>query len=153
MPRRIDWEEIKKAYLEGDETYASLALRFGVGKSTIELKASEGKWRSLKDALQAGSKPLNPTNPLIERTRVSRKSQKLDLAGILEEAIDYFRDGLLRAEFKSAESCGATLVRLIETYQKVVPQTAEELIDIAIALDISPEEFIRKFADRWQERA
>ncbi|BAZ39433.1 hypothetical protein NIES4101_53860 [Calothrix sp. NIES-4101] len=154
MPKKIDWENIKKAYLEESETYASLALRFGVGKSTIEARASAEGWVALKESRVTGVAPQKPQNMKIH-PRGEWVHRNLDEVEILENAIQslsgYFSGGL--EDTRGLGSLATGLCKLIELRNKLVPKNAADLADMAIALDISPEEFIRQLSERWRERA
>lgn len=45
---RIDWTEAKTAYITGEESYAELAARLGVGKSQLGKIATAQKWPQLR---------------------------------------------------------------------------------------------------------
>lgn len=154
MPKRIDWEPIKKAYLEEAETYASLALRFGIGKSTIEARASSEGWAALKESKFSGVSRVAPQNTRIH-PRGEWVNRNLDEVEILETAIlslsGYFSVGLEDTRGIGAIATG--LCKLIELRNKLLPKTAADLADMALALDISPEEFIRQLSEKWRQRA
>lgn len=150
MPKKIDWEEIKKAYLEGAESYASLAMRFGVGKSTIEARASTEGWAALK---KQGKAPVPPQKSQI-RTRAIQ-GDTLDEVEIIEGAISSLSAILVGGieDTRGIGSIAGGLCKLIELRNKLVPKTAADLADMAIELNISPKDFIRALSDKWQERA
>ncbi len=157
MPKEIDdkvWEEIKTAYLAGGETYASLALRFGIGKSTIEAKAACDKWKDLKKAKAITPPPVVTTStPLYSRPR--RQPQELDEVEIINDAIASL-SAIISSGMEDTRGIGGIatgLCRLIELRNKLVPKTAADLADMAIALDISPTEFISALRDKWQKKA
>lgn len=45
---RIDWTEAKTAYITGEESYAELAARLGVGKTQLGKIATAQKWPKLR---------------------------------------------------------------------------------------------------------
>jgi hypothetical protein len=144
------WKKIKKAYLDGSETYASLAMRFGVGKSTIEAKASAEGWATLKKAEIIA--PLLPKTSTGLPPRQSYKSG-INEVEILQDAITVLSGAMYSAEARSAEGCASALAKLIELHSRLVPKTSADLADMAIALGVSPEDFIRQLSSKWQERA
>jgi hypothetical protein len=150
VPKKIDWDEIKKAYLEGAESYASLAMRFGVGKSTIEARASAEGWAALK---KQGKAPVPPQKPQI-RPRVTQ-GNTLDEVEIIEGAIISLSGYLLGGaeDTRGIGSIAGGLCKLIELRNKLVPKNATDLADMAIELGITPKDFIRALSDKWQERA
>lgn len=53
MPKIIPpetWQQAQHAYVTGNESYAAVAQRFGVSKSSLESKASAGNWKALREA-------------------------------------------------------------------------------------------------------
>jgi hypothetical protein len=155
VPKKIEWDEIKKAYLEEAETYASLALRFGVGKSTIEARASAEGWAALKKGKDSGVSRSafqgTPQKPQI-RAR-SLTVQSIDEIEIIQDAITKLSGDLHVAEPKSAEGVAGAIAKLVELHNRLVPKTASDLADMAIELGIAPADFIRALNSKWQERA
>lgn len=151
MPKKIDWAEIKKAYLEDGESYASLALRFNVGKSTIEARASSEGWAALKKGGVSRVNQGDTPKPQI-RTRMP-STQGIDEIEIIEDAIAKMSADLHVAEPKSAEGAANAIAKLIELHNRLTPKTAADLADMAIELGISPKDFVRALSDKWQERA
>lgn len=156
MPKEIDdkvWEEIKNVYLAGGETYASLALRFGIGKSTIEAKAASEKWKELKKAKSITPPPIIATPaPLLPH---HRQPQEIDEVEIINDAIASL-SAILSGGAEDTRGIGGIatgLCRLIELRNKLVPKTAADLADMAINLNISPTDFIHALKDKWEKRA
>lgn len=153
MPKKIDWEPIKQAYINSDESLASLALRFGVSKRALEGEAAAQSWKALKDAKKLASPPVK-TQKNIARSGISRRTaSNVDEVEILETAIADMSAALVVAETKSKEGCASALAKLLELRRKLVPTTAEEIADQCMALGISPEDFIEALRQQWQERA
>lgn len=155
MPKKIDWEAIKKAYFEEAETYASLALRFGVGKSTIEARASAEGWAALKKSKDSGVSRVpfqgTPQKPQI-RTR-TQSIQGIDEIEIIQDAITKLSGDLHGAEPKSVEGVANAIAKLVELHNRLLPKNASDLADMAIELGIAPTDFIRALNSKWQERA
>ena len=156
MPKKIDWEPIKEAYINSDESLASLALRFGVSKRALEGEAAAQSWKALKDAKKLAGLPVKAKEQknAIARSGTSRRTTSaLDEIEILETAIADMSAALVLAETKSKEGCASALAKLLELRRKLVPTTAEEIADQCMTLGISPEDFIDALRQQWQERA
>lgn len=156
MPKKINWEPIRKAYLEEGETYASLALRFGVGKSTIEEKASKEGWSALKKSRGNSQtpEPQKTIKPAPVR-RPSPQPQDFDEIEILTTAIASL-SAILSGGIEDTRGIGGIatgLCRLIELRNKLQPKSAADLADMAISLGIKPQDFIRALSDKWEKQA
>lgn len=94
MPKKIDWKAIEKAYRSSDDSPAALALRFGVSKRSIEIKAEQEGWKASREAktIVTASRSVNDSDPTPHRNppaRRSRGSGDIDELEIVEEAIVY----------------------------------------------------------------
>lgn len=157
MPKKIDWEPIKQAYINSDESLASLALRFGVSKRALEGEASAGAWKALRDAGKLSKKQVFTKEQTHAKRILSDRARKahspLGDCDILETAIADMSAALVAAEVKSKEGCASALAKLLELRRKLFPATAEEIASQCMALGISPEDFIEALRQQWQERA
>ena len=154
MPKKIDWEPIKQAYLSSDESLASVALRFGVSKRAIEDKSAEGGWEALKTAGHVGGEEEEEESPIPYRRRSFARKAKIDEVDEVDHAITQLSGWIGGgAEPKSLEGCASALAKLIELRRKLVPLTAAELAEQVLALGISPAEFVTELKEKWQRRA
>jgi CRP-like cAMP-binding protein len=155
------WDEAKNDYVNGTESLAAIAMRFGISKRAVEKRASDEGWAALRQA-QSGqpSKTIRthtpaPLPPLLSETlreRQSRQPQEKDEVEIINDAIASL-SGILSGKVEDTRGIGGIatgLCRLIELRNKLVPKTAADLADMAIALGISPAEFIRALNDQAQ---
>lgn len=51
--RDVDWGAVKLAYIEGDDTWAQLAKRFGVTQGQVQYRARRERWRDTRDEVRA----------------------------------------------------------------------------------------------------
>ena len=65
MPKKINWDEIRAAYVQNAYTYAELSQIFGVHVQSITTRAAKEKWRDDRDAF---------------RERVSNEAEKKEVA-------------------------------------------------------------------------
>ena len=167
MSKRIDWAAIEKAYHSTNDSPAKLALQFGVSKRSIEIKAEKDGWKAKRAARQAAQKsdsdydPRSGTAPRIRQPRT-----KIDELLIVENAIVSL-DSLLYSmcggngeegaskgiDTRGVGGVAGALVRLLEYRRKVEPPTAAELAEIAISLNIRPDEFLTALREAWRLRA
>ncbi len=149
------WDKAKKDYTTGTESLAAIAMRFGISKRAVEKRASDEGWAALRQA-QQGEQPKTvrtsaPTPPPPSRHR----QQGLDEVEVIEEAIASL-SAILSGGMEDTRGIGGIatgLCRLIELRNKLVPKTAADLADMAMALGISPTEFIRALNDQCQKKA
>lgn len=74
------WERIRDEYVNGSESYAQLAERYGVSEASVAYRSRVGKWRELRSARRGNGLPL----PLCARDCGIRDSV-LRLAGRMAE--------------------------------------------------------------------
>ncbi len=144
MPKKIDWEPIKRAYLASGESYAAIATRFDVSERAVEKRASEEGWARSRTEIHAEVRPAPKPRPIPARGTV-------DEISVLENAIADLSAGIADGEtpIKSKEAAATALVRLLEYREKLMPPTAADLAERAIALGISPEQFIEELRQAW----
>jgi hypothetical protein len=145
VANRIDWKEVKEAYIKGSESLAAIALRFGISKRAVEKRAADEGWKALRESV---GKPLR-------RHKASPHSTAVDEIEIIDSAIASL-SAILSSGIEDTRGIGGIatgLCRLIELRNKLVPKTAADLADMAIALGLSPAEFIRALNDQWQKKA
>lgn len=170
-PRRI---EAKKLSLEQGLTQAAIAQRLGVSQRTVERWASEDGWGARKKAQakvisinEAKSQPSQPppasthNNPPSVRPR--RQRGEVDELEIVEDAIENLAtllgcsgmsDGSDRPiDTRGIGGIAGALVKLLEYRRKIQPPTAAELAEQAIAMGVSPDQFMQALRDAWRLRA
>ncbi|MBE9178615.1 helix-turn-helix domain-containing protein [Oculatella sp. LEGE 06141] len=152
-------KQVAKQALLAGETIASIAQRLGVSRRTIERWADDGNWREQK-VISINAKPkqsgILDSSPKKEPApRRQRGGGDIDELEIIDLAISDLSATLSGGETdaRSLGSIAGALVRLLEYRRKVMPKSAADLADMAIALDISPREFILTLQEKWQERA
>ncbi len=142
MPKKIDWETIKRAYLASGESYAAIADRFGVSLRSVEQHAADDGWHTSRTGL--GEKPkVNKTRP------TPRDRGPIDQIEVIESAIADLSADLVDSPIRSKESAATALVRLLEYREKLLPTTPAELAERAIALGISPDAFLEELRKAW----
>jgi hypothetical protein len=146
------WSEAKEAYVTSTESLAAIAMRFGISKRAVEQRASDEGWAALR---KGQSQPKTTRTPAPTPPTSRRHPQELDEVEIINDAIASL-SGILSGSMEDTRGIGGIatgLCRLIELRNKLVPKTAADLADIAIALDISPAEFISALNNQWQKKA
>ncbi|HEY9646971.1 MAG TPA: hypothetical protein V6C88_11405 [Chroococcidiopsis sp.] len=154
----------KELFDQGEDVTA-IARELSVNRKTIQRWANDGAWREKRDVIpigQAKSKQAataghqNP--PSVRR----RRDQPIDERAIVDDAIISLSDMLTgmnnRGEDVPVDTRGVggvagALVRLFEYRRKINPPTAADLAEMAIALGVSPTEFVAELKAKWQQRA
>lgn len=164
MPKPIDpklWEKARSAYASSTDSYAAIALRFGISKRAVEKKGAEEGWEALRGAAKIAASPQSKSNPPLKgepRKAIASNSPnrgtKIDELQILEDAIAYLALEVQATPIKSAEAGATAIARLLEVRRGFLPPTtAEEIADLCHQLDISPKDFIRALNEKWQGTA
>lgn len=143
MPKKIDWEPIKRAYFVTGDSYAAIAARFDVSERAIEKRASEEGWARSRAEIHAEPAP----KPVSKPRQAVKGANAID--EIIENAIADLSADLVDAPIKSKESAVTALVRLLEYREKINPTTATDLAERAISLGISPEQFLEELRQAW----
>ncbi|NDJ20985.1 hypothetical protein GS682_04860 [Nostoc sp. B(2019)] len=162
------WKEAKDDYVSGTESLAAIALKFGISKRAVEKRASDEGWAALRQGaepkpVRASLPPLPTSGKSDRRTPAigtfqenrSRPQLQTDEVEIIDVAIASL-SAILSGGMEDTRGIGGIatgLCRLIELRNKLVPKTAADLADMAIALGISPTEFIRALNDQCQKKA
>ncbi|MBW4675932.1 MAG: DUF1804 family protein [Desmonostoc geniculatum HA4340-LM1] len=151
------WNKARDAYVAGTESLAAIAMRFGISKRAVEKRASDEGWAALRQA-QQGVQPkitARAPAPLPPTPRPRHQSQGLDEVEIIDTAIASL-SAILSGSMEDTRGIGGIatgLCRLIELRNKLIPKTAADLADMAIALGISPTEFIHALNAQCQKKA
>lgn len=166
MPKPIDpklWEEARSAYASSTDSYAAIALRFGISKRAVEKKGAEEGWEALRSAAKIAASPQSKSNPpfkgeprkaIAHQHSAARGGTKIDELQILEDAIERLSLEIQITPIKSAEAGATAIARLLEVRRGFLPPTtAEEIADLCHQLDISPKDFIRALNEKWQGTA
>lgn len=143
MPKKIDWEPIKRAYLVSGKSLEAIAQEFGVSVRSIETKSADQDWAKSRE--QAAPKPANKPRP------TAKNVGAIDEISVLETAIADLSAGIADGEtpIKSKESAATALVRLLEYREKLMPKSAATLAERAIELGITPELFLEELRQAW----
>ncbi len=145
MPKKIDWEPIKRAYFASGESYAAIATRFGISERAVEKRASEEGWA--RSRTQISEEIQAPKAKPAKRPTVTAD---LDALTTIDLAIADLSADMADSPIKSKESAATALVRLLEYRQKLAPTTAAELAERAIELGITPDQFLEELRQAWQ---
>lgn len=158
MPKSLPEElidRIETAYLADEtESYASLALRFGVGKSTLERVGKQRNWGRKRDQQKA----KRAEKLLKQSAAVSQSLENINLNSLAD--LDQFNQkrllkivqkGLLVFESaidqnagnpKTLSALATGLRQLVEIHLKLKPLTITDLVEILIRAEIGPDEFL-----------
>jgi hypothetical protein len=157
------WDQVRSSYIEGHATLKELALKYGVGKSTLMNRASTEKWTTLKKAgvTESENNKTDDTDDSddveVLRPRIKPKLRVITPGSyferteeILDDAISILSEALPEARVRSAEATALALCKLLELRQKLSPPSALDLAEKAIELGISPTEFMRELKEGWR---
>jgi len=154
-------DKAKKLHIDKGWTYEAIADHFGVSSRTVHRWAKSGRWadeREVKSAnvvsVEFGSREGVDTPPATSARSGRRLRQ--DERSIVEGAIEDLADAMGVAKSEDLRALGGlagALVRLLEYRRRLVPPTAAELAEQAIALGIPPHEFIHVLKDKWSAQA
>ncbi|MBW4433073.1 MAG: helix-turn-helix domain-containing protein [Pelatocladus maniniholoensis HA4357-MV3] len=146
-------KEIAKAKFITGVHIQEIADSLGVSRRTIERWAAEGNWRDLQQTniVHLKPKPIN-SSPKLELPKI-RSVESLDDIGIVEAALSELHASLPEADDKSKGGIAGAIARLVELKRKIKPETVADLVERAIELGVSPDEFLQQLRDAWAKRA
>ncbi|MEH2393894.1 MAG: hypothetical protein V7K21_20245 [Nostoc sp.] len=151
MPKKIDWEEIRKYWQQTGASSNAIADHFGVSKRSVDDRIPQ--WRTTEkpasNVIQLQPKP-KAQNPRLDFRR--HDGEPIDDLFAVEAAITHLHDSLPAALDQSKGGIAGAIARLIELKRKLKPETVADLVERAIELDISPEEFLTELNNAWQRR-
>ncbi|MBD2156220.1 helix-turn-helix domain-containing protein [Leptolyngbya sp. FACHB-16] len=154
-------EEVKQAYLSGNESLSAIASQFGVGERTVEGWSKEGGWDGLKKASKVvpigeGKKKAKPAqaNDYDDAPRIRRSPNSLDPLQLVDTAL-YDVSGMMGGgeDGREIAALAGALCKLIELKLKLEPPTAAALAERVIALGLTPHEFAAALKDQWRLKA
>ena len=153
-PKQEQMVEAERLYRSG-LTYEEVAKRVGKSTRTIERWGAAGEWAKQPIQEELADSISNVVE--IGDRRPVRKRKRLDEQEIIEEAIESL-SSLLKKDHVSINSPGvgsaaSALVRLLEYRRKICPPTVVDLAEAAIALGVTPQEFMAELERQWQLRA
>jgi hypothetical protein len=151
MPKKIDWEEIRKYWQQTGASSVAIASHFEVSKRSVDDRIPQ--WRTTEkpvtNVVQLQPKP-KVQNPRLDFRR--RDGEPIDDLFAVEAAIAHLHDSLPGAEDKSKGGIAGAIARLIELKRKLKPETVADLVERIIELDIGPEEFLTELNNAWQRK-
>ncbi len=150
-----DKKQVAQELFNKGETIEEVSRRVGVSRRTIERWANEGNWREKR-----GIVPFKPKPPTEKseppKPRQPKERKKIDDMEITTNAIVVL-DSLLSSmgveDARNVSGVASALVRFLEYYRKLQPKTAAELAELAIELNLRPEDFLAALRDEWRLRA
>jgi hypothetical protein len=155
VPKQIDWEEIRKYWQTTGASSQAIADHFGVSKRAVDDRLPQ--WRSTEKSpkvvtLQARSESRQPTTHPPIRRRIPKG--QIDKLEILEDAIAQLSATLSGdVDPRSMGSIAGGLIKLMEYHDKKQPLTAAEVVDLAIEVGVTPQQFVDELKAAWQQRA
>lgn len=124
----MDWNEIRKEYIQGGITYRELATKYGVPLKTLATKAKAEDWVGLKQ--QASDKAATETVKAVAReaAKVNKRIYHIagDLLDVLERSV-----GELDAVIVTKRSKLKTKVSEVSTERREVDESRRGPIDRA----------------------
>lgn len=154
-------EEVKQAYLSGNESLAAIATQFGVGERTVEGWSKEGGWDGLKKASKVvpigeGKKKEKPSRSTSQEDtpRIRRSPSSLDPVQLVDTAL-YDVSGMMGGgdDGREVAALAGALCKLIELKLKLEPPTAAALAERVITLGFTPHEFAAALKEQWRLKA
>lgn len=151
-------------------TQAAIAQRIGVAQRTVERWASEDGWGARRKAegkvVSISTPRSNHQNPpSVKRQRKGEPLEELEMVEGVVESLYLLLLGMSAGGIQDdsghqqpidTRGIGGTagaFVRLLEYRRKIAPPTAAALAEQAIALGLSPSEFVTELKRQWQQRA
>lgn len=157
MPRKID-DRIRKlagdTYAKTDLTLSQIAKKFKVSDRTVQTWSSEDTWELQRSAHQAMNKPQNILEfAPRENPRSIRRAHPEDTLEILNDAISTLYADLGASTGKDAAAIANSLKGLLEYRRKIKPPTVADLVELAIELNVGPDEFLTELRNAWKRKA
>lgn len=165
MPKKLDEEllcEIEEVYLADEsQTYASLALRFGVGKSSLERIGKERGWGRKRDQQKARQAQklltkIDNATQAISNVDISQLCEfdKRRLLKIVETGLVAFESAftIYSDNPKLLPGLSAGISKLIEIHVKLKPPTVTDIVEVLIQSDISPDVFLALLKEEQEAR-
>lgn len=120
---RIDWTEAKTAYIAGEESYAELAERLGVGKTQLGKIATAQKWPKLRK--QYRDRTVTKAVEKASRAHARKLAKVYEASELLDESIMALLN-MLRDDGLKAIMANGTPGRELESLTKAL-LNADEL--------------------------
>ena len=154
MAKRIDdtvWKAIENAFLRRDRkpTYGQLAEEFGVSKRSIENKARERNWQEARAMVDYGGEAGEER--ALKRISESETRQPVDPIKAMRGLITDIYHEAIATEAKTKEGCVNAFVNLLKAQRELYPPNADDLAEMAVQLDITPDEFMEALKRRWAQ--
>ncbi|MEO1208859.1 MAG: helix-turn-helix domain-containing protein [Cyanobacteria bacterium J06638_20] len=155
---RLEKQRIAARLYQQGRSPGDIAKELDVSERTIFRWAAAGDWdkgrtqreEKVIDFARAHSKePVRPESPKTDR--------ELDdltvINAILPNLKEQLGDEALKVNSPGVGASISALIRMLEYRRKIQPPTARDLAEVAIALNISPQEFMDELQKQWQLQA
>jgi hypothetical protein len=114
MPKKIDWDSVRKDFIQENLTYKVLGERHNISRQAIEKRGADEGWQALRQTFQRQNSLMNHSET---------DNAKFDLDELLQKAIALSFDQLQTSEVRSFEKGVEAFCSLAETYLKIHPPT------------------------------
>jgi hypothetical protein len=142
MPKKIDWSPVRQDFIKSSLTYLQLASKYSVSRQSIERRAVDESWQSLRQAFRCQQ------SITVEETE--KKDDDFDLDALLKKAITLSSNRIEAAELRNFEGGVEALCKLAQAYGTLHPRppmTIEEWADQGAAFSQSAEELVQAIKD------
>jgi transposase-like protein len=155
MPAPIDPKlkaQIRRAYVNSKLTFGELAKQFDVSDRSIQNWAKAENWdaeRKAENVIEFARQPKQERPPV--RTRVNSD----DALAIADLIISDLQGEMARGDVtaKDKASVANALKAWVEYRRKIHPPTVAELVELAIKLNVGPDEFLTELRNAWKRKA
>jgi hypothetical protein len=124
MPKKIDWNPIRENFIKSSLTYLQLASKYSVSRQSIERRAVDESWQSLRQAFRCQQ------SITVEETE--KRDDDFDLDALLKKAITLSSNRIEAAQLRNFEGGVEALCKLAQAYGTLHPRppvTIEEWAD------------------------
>jgi hypothetical protein len=145
MPKKIDWDSVRRDFIEGNLTYAALAERHGLSRQSVEKRGADEGWQALRQAFQRQQSMM---------VQSERDSEKFDLDELLKKAIALSFQQLEVSQPCSFEKAADSICKLSEIYFRLHPPrppTVAAWVDKALEFELDIVEIAKKIKERVTE--
>lgn len=156
MPAPIDPKlkaQVKRAYVNSKMTPADLAKQFGVSDRSIQNWAKNEHW----DAERTAQNVIDLETARVPRERPPSRVRAGadDALSIADTVISDLQGELVRGDVTAKDKAAVanSLKAWVEFRRKLKPPTVADLVELAIELGITPDEFLTSLRDAWTKRA
>jgi hypothetical protein len=154
MPAPIDPKikaAIQEAYINSNLSSEELADKFDVSDRSIRGWAKAEAW----DAQRKAKNVIDFAQRKTDRPPVRAKANSDDALAIADSVIADLQGEMVRGDItaKDKSAVANSLKAWVEYRRKIKPPTVADLVDLAIELDVGPDEFLTELRKAWKRKA